>query len=122
MPIQRYENIYSINCFVYHNVQFDGKMKVVFDTASYFTFSNGVAMSSLDIDGDLEFKQTWPLPAMGGYHVPYESDPLIPTSLDNAASTMPITDVTLQSIMKKYSARNCKQLLFICINILWINF
>ena len=110
MPLQSYEEIHSINCFVYHNVQFNGKTKMLIDTGSYFSYSHALPMGSLTVEGDLEFKQTWPLSSKGGYVVPYESDPLLPTTLEYSASTVSSSDVSLKSIMKRYTSRNCKSL------------
>ena len=41
-------------------------------------------MAALHADGDIAFRQTWPLGAGGGYKAPYEHDPLLPVALQSA--------------------------------------
>lgn len=106
MPIQSYENIHDINCLVFHDVQFNGKSKLLIDAVSHVSYSSVVAVSDVHIDGDLEFRQTWPLVAKGGYRVPYETDPLLPTDLSPTFTSA--REVSMKNILKRSAARNCE--------------
>ena len=106
MPIQAYESILSMKCFVYHNVQFNDKTKLVMDGGSYFEYSTGIPMSNLVTDGSIQFKQNMPLHAKGGYQVPYEKTPLFPS--DFSSNYISASDVSMKSILNQYYSRNCK--------------
>jgi hypothetical protein len=66
MPVQSYESVHDINCLIFHDVQFNGKSKLLIDAVSHVSYSSVVAVSEVLIDGDLQFRQTWPLAAKGG--------------------------------------------------------
>lgn len=66
MPVQSYENIHDINCLVFHDVQFNGKAKLLIDAVSHVSYSSAVPVSAVHLDGDMVFRQTWPLAVKGG--------------------------------------------------------
>lgn len=106
MPLAPQENIHTFTAFILHDVQFDGKTKMVMDAATYIQHSEALAMTALDVDGDVVFKQTWPMHARGGYRTPYEADPLLPSALNFGLNTLSAEDVAIRTLLGKYAARN----------------
>lgn len=99
MPVNSDEKIHGFTALVYFNAQFTEKVRYLFDAVAYVHYSGG-AMSAVVMDGDLRFRQTWPLQGTGGFKVPY-SDQLIDVSSGSSAS-----DVSISSIMRRSVARN----------------
>lgn len=66
MPLSPFENIYGFSALIYCNTKLQSKVKYIFDAVSYATFESMSPISKVTIDGDLLFRQTWPLSAKGG--------------------------------------------------------
>lgn len=66
MPLAPKESIHGFTALVYVNTQLDSKARYVFDAVSYATFESASAINQLSLDGDLMFRQTWPLTVKGG--------------------------------------------------------
>jgi len=66
MPLAPDECIYSLNSIVYFDVKFETVAKYEFDAVSYINFESTSCITKVDIDGDLMFRQSWPLSAKGG--------------------------------------------------------
>lgn len=71
MPLAPTETIHGFTALVYVNTQLDSKARYVFDGVSYATFESASAINQLSLDGDLMFRQTWPLTVKGGYEYEY---------------------------------------------------
>jgi len=69
MPLAPTETIHGFTALVYVNTQLDSKARYVFDGVSYATFESASAINQLSLDGDLMFRQTWPLTVKGGYDI-----------------------------------------------------
>lgn len=104
MPIQSYEQVNDIQCLVFHDVQFNGKAKLLVDTVSHLSHSSPLPIGQLNMDADIEFRQKWPLTAKGGYRVPYETDPLMPVDLSPTFTSA--AEVSMINILQKNAARN----------------
>eukprot|EP01035_Chromulina_nebulosa_P020402 gene20402-26474_t len=72
----------------------------------YVSYTNAIPLSTVTIDGDLLIKQTWPFNSKGGYKAPYNDDPLLSISNELSAE-----QVSIEQIMKRNNARNCKKLI-----------
>lgn len=101
MPITYDERITGFTALVYFNVKLSDKVKYYFDAVAFSNYESTSSMSALSIDGDLLFRQTWPLSGKGGYKVPYEDDPLLDISTGTSAS-----QVSIAAIMEQSAARN----------------
>jgi hypothetical protein len=67
MPLAPTESIHGFTAFVYCTAQLQSKAKYIFDAAAYTNYESMSAMTQLNIDGDLMFRQSWPLQVKGGY-------------------------------------------------------
>jgi len=101
MPLAPTESVLGFTALVYCNVQLDSKARYLFDAAAYANYESMAAMEQLDLDGDLIFRQTWPLVVKGGFRAPYESDPLLELTTGTSADT-----ASISSVMRRYNARN----------------
>lgn len=105
MPLLSGEAIYSAKVFVFFKLKLSKWAKMVTRTMGYAAYTSPLAGTSLFLDSDLDFKQTWPLPVRGGFHSPYN------TLIDEAAFT-PWTNgnQTMQNyfpnLIGKYRERN----------------
>jgi hypothetical protein len=108
MPLNSDEDIYTATVFVYHDVLFNGKTKLLIDSGSYLQYSYSVPMASLTADGPINFKQTVSLGVKGGFKAPYEYEPLFPAAVLESSSTVSAEEVSLSNILEKYASRNCK--------------
>lgn len=105
MPLQQYEYIYDINCLIFHDIQFNGKSKLLIDSVSHISYSNPIAIKDLTVDSDLNFRQLLPLSAVAGFRVPFVADPLLPNDLSSLYTGA--ERVSIKTILKKYASRNC---------------
>jgi hypothetical protein len=101
MPIKPTEQILSFNAVFLNEVTLSTKGKYVFESASYVNYESASGIGNLYIDGDLMFRQTWPLSAIGGYKTPYVNAPLLPIS-----DTISSEDAFISNIMSKANSRN----------------
>jgi hypothetical protein len=101
MPLAPAESVLGFTALVYCEVQLDSKARYLFDAAAYANYESMSAMEQLDLDGDLLFRQTWPLVVKGGFRAPYEADPLLELTTGISADT-----ASISSIMRRYNARN----------------
>lgn len=101
MPLAMDERITGLTAVVYFDVKISDKAKYFFDAVAFTNFESANSMASITIDGDLLFRQTWPLSGKGGYKVPYESDPLFDVNSGTSAA-----EVSISTVMKRSTARN----------------
>lgn len=101
MPLAPYEEVYSFTAIVYCDSTVNMRAKYTIDALSFANYESRSPIAQLSLDGDLLFRQTWPLTVKGGYRLPYANDPLIDLSLDTSAE-----DVSISKIMQRYNARN----------------
>jgi transmembrane protein 231 len=105
MPLLAGEAIYSAKMFIFFQLKLSKWAKLVTHTMGYASYASPLAGSALYIDGDLDFKQTWPLPVRGGFHSPYN------VIIDDT-TLLPWTDGNqsmqnfFPNLLKKYRLRN----------------
>lgn len=66
MPISSTEKITGISLLTYFDITINGKARLLIDAVSFINYDSSKSMSKLRIDGDLMFRQTWPLNTKGG--------------------------------------------------------
>ena len=75
LPIAQNETMLGVTALFLHDITLQQRGRYKFDAASYVQYSSAIPIDTLTIDGDLKFKQTWPLVVGGGYvlhsHCPY---------------------------------------------------
>lgn len=103
MPLETHELIYGFSAIVLFDCKLSSMAKYTFDSVAYINYESGTPMNELKIDGDMIFQQSGPLTVFGGYTALYTNDPLVAIS-----TTMSASDVSFETIMSKFTARNCK--------------
>lgn len=71
MPLADGEEIMSSKLFVFFKYKLSTWSRVSLYTMGYYQYSSPIPGASLFMDGDLNWKQSWPLPARRGFHTPY---------------------------------------------------
>jgi hypothetical protein len=105
MPLETGEAIYSAKIFIFFQLKLSKWAKLITHTMGYASYASPLAGTGYFLDGDLDFKQTWPLPVRGGFHSPYN------VIIDDA-TLLPWTDgnQTMQNffpnLLEKYRGRN----------------
>lgn len=102
LPLQNNEKITSVTTLLYFNVQFNSIAKYVFDSVGFINYESASPITSLQIDGDLLVRQTWPFSAYGGYKQLYSDSSLLP----DLTWGLSAEQVAIDKIMRQSSARN----------------
>lgn len=66
MPLAPSETIHGLSALVYLDAELNTKARYIIDSASIVTFESFAPISKISLDGDLLFRQTWPLLVKGG--------------------------------------------------------
>lgn len=108
MPVRHDEAIYSATLLVFFEFKLRRWAKLSMDSMAFCQASSPLAGQSLFVDGDLEFRQRWPLSAKGGYQTPYSDDELLDANTflpwKNGGAGAQLADVA--SLLSRYRARN----------------
>ncbi len=103
MPLAPDEQVTGMTAVLLHDVVISERARYVFDAASFVNFDGGSAISNLNIDGDIQVRQSWPLSTKGGYKVPYSGSPLLTRE---PAPGMSVSDMSVEAIMAETASRN----------------
>eukprot|EP01041_Mallomonas_annulata_P012117 gene12117-25423_t len=101
IPISYDETIHGVTALIFYDVTLQDKARYKFEAVSYIDYSSIQPVSKVHIDGDITFKQTWPLVAKGGFRTPYSDEKLLELRNDLSES-----DSSILTIMNKYNQRN----------------
>lgn len=102
MPISSNERIFGFSAIFYHDVKLSTPVKYTFDAVSYAHYQSAVPLAKVDMDGDVNIRQTWLFTSKGGYKVPYQGDKLI----DIDATRNSASDFSISNLMERNNARN----------------
>lgn len=103
LPLASHEVIYGFDCLIYYQTKLSARAKVLFDAVSLIGYESGTPMQKFTVDGDLKLRQTYPFSVYGGYKNLYTNDPLFEITSSTTAK-----DVSIESVMRRYVARNGK--------------
>lgn len=104
LPLESGVSIYGMTALVYYGVGLHSRAKYLFDALGYVNYESGTAMSKLSVDGDLVLRQAVPFQVYGGYKNIYTGDEVL-YDIDSFTS---LSQVSTETVMKKYNARNGK--------------
>jgi len=100
IPLQQGEKIHSTSVMAFFNVRLKRKARLEMETLAYAHADSAMPGRAAYFDGDFLLLQKWPLRVKGGYQLPYENTPLIPTSNVDAQS------ILFPRLLAAYRARN----------------
>ena len=103
MPLKPTEQVSGMSAMLLADVALQDRAKVAFDTALLVHYDSGAAINNVQLSGDLQLRQTWPLQVRGGMKLPYAESPLLPLVVPAGTSE---SRYSAASIADHASARN----------------
>ncbi|CAM9611948.1 unnamed protein product, partial [Ectocarpus sp. 13 AM-2016] len=101
LPLDEDEQVHSVKMLAFFRTRLRDRARVEIDTAAYVQHQGALAGASMQVDGDMALRQTWPLSVYGGYTYPYRDDPILdPSSITSAHQ------ILFSSLLARYAARN----------------
>ncbi|CAN0546236.1 unnamed protein product, partial [Ectocarpus sp. 8 AP-2014] len=66
LPLGEDEQVHSVKVLAFFRTRLRDRARVEMDTAAYVQHQGALAGASMQVDGDMALRQTWPLSVYGG--------------------------------------------------------
>ncbi|CAM9550595.1 unnamed protein product, partial [Scytosiphon promiscuus] len=101
LPLGEGEEVHSVKMLAFFLTRLRDRARIEMDTMAYIENGAALAGASMQVDGDLVLRQTWPLSVYGGYSYPFRDDYIL-----DAGSVTSAQQTLFSSLLARYASRN----------------
>ncbi|CAM9305707.1 unnamed protein product [Pylaiella littoralis] len=101
LPLGEDEELHSVKMLTFFRTRLRDRARVEMDTVAFIEHGGALAGGSIQVDGDLTLRQTWPLSVYGGYSYPDRDDPIL-----DAGSVTSAHQALFSTLLARYASRN----------------